>query len=255
MFNKQWTKRTRFKVCSGCLLMVLFTVAILYALKFVLKRPRTEKIISILCFGDSLTAGITDTNINHPYSSKLQEYLNIHGWTVLDESIRPIFEVHTAGIPGERAKGEMLPRLKQILQDARIKYSWVIILGGTNDLRKYEGNVSLFDIDDTISIFNSLVKLHNVAHTFGARSVAISIPDIECEVSGTCANLKKARNKINELLREFTAHNKKNVVLADLASELYLPRDQRLWGDSVHFTAQGYDKMANVIYNSMKDHV
>ena len=43
---------------------------------------------------------------------------------------------------------------------------------------------------------------------------------------------------------------------ADLASEImYRPRDQNLWSGPVHFSAQGYDKMVNVIYHSMKDHV
>ena len=46
------------------------------------------------------------------------------------------------------------------------------------------------------------------------------------------------------------------MVLADLANEIMCrPRDQNLWRGPVHFSAQGYDKMANVIYHSMKDHV
>ena len=76
-------------------------------------------------------------------------------------------------------------------------YDRVIILGGTNDLKKYKENSS-FNFDDALSIFNALLKLHNISHTFGARSVAVSIPEVECEISETCPNFKKARNKINE---------------------------------------------------------
>ena len=79
----------------------------------------------------------------------------------------------------------------------------MIILGGTNDLKKYEENSS-FDFYDVLSIFNALVKLHNVSHTFGARSVAVSIPEVECEISETCPNFKKARNKINEPLQSLS---------------------------------------------------
>ena len=212
-------------------------------------------VIRILCFGDSLTSGMTDAFEAYPYSTKLQEYFEIHDKTVLGASIRPIFEVHNAGIPGERAKDQMLPRLNKILQEAGVKYSWIIILGGTNDMRKYRESTTLFDIEDARSIFHALVNLHNVSHVFGARTVAVSIPDRDCEVKGTCSQYKEIHKRINELLRDFTSHNKEKVILADLANEVFLPRDQRLWSGPVHFNEEGYDKMADVIYNSMKEYV
>lgn len=255
-FNKQRAKETRFKVCAFYLILVLFVVSILYALRFAFQQARTDRIIRILCFGDSLTAGSgRATRIPHPYSAKLQERFDNHDKTVLGPSIRPIFRVDNAGIPGERAKEDMLPRLYQTLQRTGAKYSWVIILGGTNDMKKYRENVASFDIQDSKSIFHALVNLHNISHTFGAKTVAVSIPDRECEGSGTCFYLKEIHLKINELLKEFSSRNKEKVILADLASEVFLPRDKRLWGDPVHFNKQGYDKMADVIYNSMKEHV
>lgn len=255
-FNKQRAKETRFKVWAFYLILVLFVVSILYALRFAFQQARTDRIIRILCFGDSLTAGSgRATRIPHPYSAKLQERFDNHDKTVLGPSIRPIFRVDNAGIPGERAKEDMLPRLYQTLQRTGAKYSWVIILGGTNDMKKYRENVASFDIQDSKSIFHALVNLHNISHTFGAKTVAVSIPDRECEGSGTCFYLKEIHLKINELLKEFSSRNKEKVILADLASEVFLPRDKRLWGDPVHFNKQGYDKMADVIYNSMKEHV
>lgn len=255
-FNKQ-RKETRLKVFTFYLILVLFVVSILYALRFAFQQARTERIIKILCFGDSLTAGSdwSTKPIRHPYSAKLQKRFDNHDKTVLGPSIRPIFRVDNAGISGERAKEDMLPRLYQTLQGAEAKYSWVIILGGTNDMRKYRENDASFDIQDSKSIFHALVNLHNISHTFGAKTVAVSIPDRECEGSGTCFYLKEIHLKINELLREFSSRNKEKVILADLASEVSLPRDNRLWGDPIHFNKQGYDKMADVIYNSMKEHV
>ena len=109
----------------------------------------------------------------------------------------------------------------------------MIIHGGTNDLKKYEENSS-FDFYDVLSIFNALVKLHNVSHTFGARSVAVSIPEVECEISETCPNFKKVRNKINEPLQSFVARNKRYMVPTDFANEIiYRSRDQNLC--TVHF--------------------
>ena len=255
-FNRQRTKETRLKICAFYSIVVLFVVSILYALRFAFQQARTERIIRILCFGDSLTAGSgRATRITYPYSAKLQERFDNHDKTVLGPSIRPIFRVDNAGIPGERAKEDMLPRLYQTLQGAGAKYSWVIILGGTNDMKKYREDATSFNIQDSKSIFLALVNLHNISHTFGAKTVAVSIPDRECEGSGTCFYLKEIHLKINELLKEFSSRNKEKVILADLASEVFLPRDKRLWGDPVHFNKQGYDKMADVIYNSMKEHV
>ena len=257
MFNKKSQKITSFRAHCCILAVGFIAVSILYALRNLLRETRPEiATISILCFGDSLTAGSMDTSYtHHPYSTKLQEYLNVRDRRMLDETVQPVFKVFPAGLPGERAKDQMLPRLKHLLHDSKITYNWVIILGGTNDLKRYKDNSS-FDFDDALSIFNALAKLHNISHTFGARSVAVSIPEVECEISETCPNFKKARNKINELLRSFVARNNKNMVLADLANEImYRPRDQNLWSGPVHFSAQGYDKMVNVIYHSMKDRV
>ena len=184
-FNRQRTKETRLKICAFYSILVLFVVSILYALRFAFQQARTERIIRILCFGDSLTAGSgRATRITYPYSAKLQERFDNHDKTVLGPSIRPVFRVDNAGIPGERAKEDMLPRLYQTLQGAATKYSWVIILGGTNDMKKYREDATSFNIQDSKSIFLALVNLHNISHTFGAKTVAVSIPDRECEGSG-----------------------------------------------------------------------
>ena len=257
MFNKLWTKQRC--VPLRYVLLVILVCFISFALRS-LKRSRTENVIRILCFGDSLTAGTLNRQLEqtkssktrHPYSLTLQQRFDFHDHTVLGGAIRPIFEVHNAGVPGERVVDQMLPRLRQILQDARTGYSWVIILGGTNDLRNYR-NMSL--LGDYKSIFHALTNLHNIGHNYGARTVAVTIPDRECIGTGTCYYLKKAQYKINELLRDFAAKNTGKVILADLASEIFLPRDASLWNDWVHLTAKGYDKMADIIYNSMSEHV
>ena len=231
-FRTKSAKITCFRAHCCILAVGFIAVSILYDVSNILRETRPEiATISILCFGDSLTAGSMDTSYtHHPYSTKLQEYLNVRDRRMLDETVKPVFKVFPAGLPSERAK----PRLKQLLQDLKITYYRVIILGGTNDLKKYEENSS-FDFYDVLSIFNALVKLHNVSHTFGARSVAVSIPEVECEISETCPNFK-ARNKINEPLQSFVARNKRYMVLTDFANEImYRSRDQNLWSGPVHF--------------------
>ena len=251
-----------FSKLESCLLFLLLVAVALYRAKFAVYDQKTRihvapmmncKVVRILCFGDSLTSGFSINTMElHPYSTRLQECFDSNSRTALfGASSRPIFEVHNAGMPGERAKDQMFPRLNQILQTAIVQYSWVIILAGTNDIKNSRKNTAL---SDSRAIFSALVKLHNISHTFGAKTVAVSIPDRECEESGTCPNLKETHKKINVLLRDFTSRNK-NVILADLASEMFLPRDKRMWSDSLHFTKEGYTKMAHIIYSSMKDHV
>lgn len=240
-------------VAFGLVFFAIVLISILYRVRFGFKHPKTEQVIRILCFGDSLTAGSTGIRRKrHPYSITLQQHLDFHHHTLLGRNILPIFEVHNAGIPGERVVDQMFPRLKKILQDARTKYTWVIILGGTNDLSKYRNSSSMGDYK---SIFYALVKLHNMAHSYGARTVAITIPDRECMGSGGCYYLNRTQSKVNDLLRDFAAQNTNKVALVDLANEILLPRDERLWGDYVHFNEGGYHKMADAIYSSIKEHI
>lgn len=255
-----WTKRVHprpYAVVSVFLLILLMLV--LYTLRLALNRAKTKRVINILCFGDSLTAGSfdvasekTSTPKRHPYSIALKKYFDEHVPAKNGEDVRPMYEVHTAGIPGERAVDQMRPRLKKRLRSSAIKYDWVIILGGTNDLRKYLNSSSTGDFT---SIFNALLELHEIAHKLGGRTVAVTIPDRECRVAGTCLHLKKMQYQINEHLRDFAFQNKGDVVLADLAKEVVFSRDGKLFIDWVHFTPQGYDKMAEVIYKSMKEYV
>ena len=94
-----------------------------------------------------------------------------------------------------------------------------------------------------------------MTHSYGARTVAITIPDRECVGSGRCYYLSRTQSKVNDLLRDFAAQNTNKVVLVDLANEILLPRDERLWGDYVHFNEDGYQKMADAIYSSIKEHI
>ncbi|XP_022780836.1 uncharacterized protein LOC111322064 [Stylophora pistillata] len=253
----------KLRISNFFFLILAFVMMSFYATKFAYhdRLPRTEmytcKVIRILCFGDSLTTGVVNVKTleSYPYSIKLQEYFDSHNSTALGVSKRPIFQVQNAGMPGARAKGQMLPHLAQILQRSRIKYSWVIILAGTNDLNSVlapgKGNLSY----NSMSIFNAIIKLHNVTHMLGARSLAVSIPDRQCEGLGTCTKLKDTHKKINQLLRGFVAKSKNKMLLADLCKHVYLPRDRKLWSDPFHFTKQGYEKVADIIYNAMRGHI
>ena len=260
-------KLTRPNVIVISILVLFLTfILLLYTLRFAFNRRGIKTVINILCFGDSLTAGSytlwserIPVSKRHPYSIALQKHFDVRDRTVEGETGkaeingRRIYKVHTAGIPGERAVDEMLRRLKEHLRNSTISYHWVVILGGTNDLRKYFNDPSL--MEDYTSIFKALVKLHETVAKSGGRTVAVTIPDRECIGAGTCDNIKKLQYQINEHLRDYALQNKDKVILADLAKEIVLPRDSELFSDWVHLNPRGYNKMADVIYTAMKDYV
>ena len=162
-------------------------------------------------------------------------------------------ELFNAGRSGEKVQQEMLPRLQRILQGAT-KYDWVVILGGTNDLF---GMRSIWaennKVKDEHSIFNAIVQLHRAAHKTGARTVAMTIPALHCEVNRKrrISVIMEVRLKVNEMIRDFVRHSGGKVLLADLDKKMPLSRDQMLCDDGVHLTASAYDSMACIIYESI----
>lgn len=105
---------------------------------------RMDEQISILCFGNSLTAGYHCFGLEyHPYAEKLKETI---------QAVRPKTEItaDVEGLPGDLVTfpGAFLQRLEGKL--ANKQYDWVIFLGGTKyvliDPRTPQSLVSLIDI-------------------------------------------------------------------------------------------------------------
>lgn len=239
--------------CISLVLSVLL-LSPLTVYVFVSSRAiQSGRIVRILCFGDSLTFGMTN-GWPHPYTSKLQEYFNLNEQKrPRSHSVLHHVELFNAGRSGEKVEQEMLPRLQRIFQGTT-KYHWVIILGGTNDLF---GMRSIWaennKVKDEHSIFNAIVQLHRAAHETGARTVAMTIPALQCEVNRKrrISVIMEVRLKVNEMVRYFVKHSGGKVLLADLDKKMPLSRDQMLCGDGVHLTASAYDHMAYIIYQSI----
>lgn len=243
--------------CLSLVFVVLLLSPLAAVYIFVSRRAKQRTVVQILCFGDSLTFGMT-SGLPHPYTTKLQECFNLRdhkrpGNHLLLHHV----ELYNAGRSGEKVRYEMLPRLREILQGTT-KYKWVIILGGTNDLF---GMKSIWaennKIKDELSIFNAIVRLHRTAHKMGAKTVAMTIPALQCEVDRKrrISIIMEVRLKINEMIRNFVKHSAGKMLLADLDKKMPLSRDQMLCGDGVHLTASAYDKMAEIIYDLIKEYV
>ena len=180
-----------------------------------------------------------------PYTTRLEYLLNKNG-----KGYR--YNVINEGVSGECVFMEMATRLPELLK--KYKPNLVIILGGTNDLHK-------LDCKDEVNVFYELKSLHEMSHKLGSKTVAVTIP--EADISDENLNVYDARTyrgirkRVNSNLRDYAGRNV-NTTLSDLAKKFPLlslsaKEKKDLWCDGVHPSRKGYEKMADIIYEDIKD--
>ncbi|KAH1788181.1 hypothetical protein KXX36_006382 [Aspergillus fumigatus] len=189
-----------------------------------------DKELSILCFGASLAAGYYHFGCEyHPYALRLKEKLQAAFPTTK-------FTVEEDGLPGDLVikPGRFLPRIKEKFDGSN--YDWVIVLGGTNDLgRGYPAS----------KIYPALQEVWEVALDNGAFVLALTIP--ECSAAST--TLDQRRNEVNLSIlshkaQGFYAFDLHGKVPYHSAAEEFR---KRIWDDGLHFTAEGYDLVGEVV--------
>ncbi|KAJ6007863.1 hypothetical protein N7540_011839 [Penicillium herquei] len=210
--------------------------------------------LSILCFGNSLTAGFFHFGLEyHPYDEKFKE--------VLTEKF-PELKVFTtvAGLPGDLVvfPGSFLGRMKD--KCSKVKYDWVICLGGTKfvsslyfsyfhwlvtDIGRPTSDSDLGYQRNVDEIYTGLQEAWNIALESGAKVLALTIP--ECKARSE--KLDSARAQLNAAI---LAHEQKDFYAFDLcraipyhdASEEFV---EQIFDDGLHLTEEGYDLMGTVI--------
>ena len=213
---------------------------------------------NVLCFGDSLTSGFYNHGKGkHPYSIKLNELLNPQG--------SHHYNVETRGVVGEMVHGSMTKRLPKIL-DEDTHFDWVLILGGTNDV----AHVKNFGDDQDFTrqligvwspkIVKDIEKLHEIARSYGSRTVLMTIPETAYELWSEFRSIRNMRLSVNAALRKYATEVRDTTVLCDLAYKL--PRStlsqemQKLyWNDHIHLNPFGYDKMAEIILQCIQPYL
>ncbi|KAL4888790.1 SGNH hydrolase [Aspergillus ambiguus] len=187
--------------------------------------------ISILCFGNSLTAGYHQFGLDyHPYAWKLEEKL---------KAAFPshTFQVDVDGLPGDlviHPPGRFLPRLQR--RCAEISYDWVIVLGATNDLgHGYP----------CARIFPALQDAWHVALGAGAKVLALTVP----ECAAVSNRLDDKRGELNSQIlgyqcEKFHAFDLHPKVPYHSATEEFR---KTIWDDGLHLTPAGYDLVGSVI--------
>ncbi|GLI69563.1 hypothetical protein VaNZ11_014199 [Volvox africanus] len=194
---------------------------------------------NILAFGDSLTEGYYHAGYSyHPYNIKLNELLTSNGYSA---------KVHERGESGELVVGGMDVRLPILLDHFKrqgVQLSWVIILGGINDL----GHRTPAD-----AVYEGLRSLYAACHQHGARVLALTC----LQMANSLGDHPDGRTQLNDLIRE-TPASLDYVTVLDLDKELPFPRSQTdetaaLWDDILHLTPAGYDTMGRIIYGALRD--
>ena len=105
-------------------------------------------------------------------------------------------------------------------------------------------------------VSQALINLHKIvlASNKNGHTIAVTIPECQAKF----ASLDKARNEVNATLTGFAKNKKDKVLLCDMFSQmpgqkLKPPEAKLLWNDGLHPTPKGYEKMAQIIYGTMKD--
>ncbi|RHZ43193.1 SGNH/GDSL hydrolase family protein [Aspergillus thermomutatus] len=204
------------------------------------------KELSVLCFGDSLTAGYYHFGCDyHPYALTLKNKLQAAFPTTT-------FTVDEDGLPGDLVvspAGKFLPRIQAKCVSTPLvfvavltitvdgsNYDWVIILGGTNDLgTRYPAS----------KIYPALQDVWEVALDSGAHVLALTIP--ECSAVSTTLNTN--RNKVNSSI---LAHKAEGFHAFDLHGALPYHNateefKEKIWDDGLHLTAEGYRLVGDVV--------
>ena len=195
---------------------------------------------SILCYGDSLTAGYV---MRSPYT---QEY---HGWAaVLAKELGVPCEaigasgwttkkmVKLSASSGEDACGIRRLGLQSALRQKR--YSTVIIMGGTNDLGTSSAD----------EIMANLETLHATAISAGCATVALTIPQgrqLGPWTAGTpVAFANETRVRVNELLKAFVSKQLAGRCLfVAMDEEVPWARESADWEpDGLHMSELGYGR-------------
>jgi lysophospholipase L1-like esterase len=195
----------------------------------------------IFCYGDSLTAGTSDSPFElFPYAPHLEKMLNEDPDA---PSSKTSFVVRHRGLPGWTAK-EMVrvvdgPQngLRTIIKGIQNpSLSCVIILAGTNDV-----GYAMSTGDDHNSILSDVTALHEMVWNEGIRTIAVGIPDSAYQSKVTDA--KALVENVNGQLRIFCEQQANQQATFVEFPFNYQPDGENWASDGLHFSPKGYETL------------
>ncbi len=235
--------RTKVKYDRTYLFLLFFLRSIL--LLMVEKQEKTS--FRILALGDSHTAGYyKDGLAYHPYATHLTHLFGAANIPV---------QIDQRGVSGERVVPNMVNRLRSLLKtDA--SYNWIIILGGSNDL------------DDDVSAENifkeGLEPMYDMCLNHTQTKIKLATMTVmENAYDLPTEDDDKDRQALNRMIRDYVAktNEQDRICLVDLDKGIPYHtasndiERQQIWDDSDHLTPTGYDRMAVLAFDAIKNKI
>jgi len=184
----------------------------------------------IILFGDSITAGYQNGEIDIILNTKIQRLLNKE------------VEIINAGIPGDTSKGAL-----GRYQDHVIAYEpdIVTIFFGANDVEKMSG-ISLAQYEENLAYLVEKIGAHKV--------VLIGPPyahQMMYEKERPLIDLMQYNNAAQRVAKAY------NTKFIDMLEEMIQSEDPTnyLQVDGLHFSEVGYDLLARLIVETIKERV
>ena len=188
-----------------------------------------------MCYGDSLTAGLTLHGF-HPYSEYLKQELRSKGLNV---------DIVTIGLSGWSAEkvveisGEERG-LKTLLQ-TQGPFDLVILLSGTNDLgQRKKSGISKREYE----IYENVWSLHEIVHKENVRTIAVAVPNSAYQFYH--ANASRLCDRLNNLIMN-ACNSVVNLCTFVAGQIVYEPASPMFEADGLHFSVIGYENMAKAL--------
>ena len=208
-------------------------------------KKRTEEPL-VICFGDSLTVGLTDGSPGSdvPYGRFLQEWLGSRGRVVI------------RGLCGELTS-TMVERFTRDVVNH--KPDTVVILGGTNDLGH---GVEPFAIAENLS------RMYSQADKAGIQAVGVTVPSIRPDQPLPSSGFSNSsESSLPEWIRpHISIRLLLNRRIEELCSERAIPcidlfsetieEPHRILAagfssDGLHLTPKGYERFAKIVWEQV----
>jgi lysophospholipase L1-like esterase len=172
----------------------------------------------------------------HPYADHLNELITANNFN---------YFVVDSGVNGETTTA-MRERLVAELNKRR--YEACIIMGGTNDLGRWEPGVIAQ---------GNLKFLHETALKSVKYTISMTVPcatlDSKTE-SEQYGKYQENKKNLNVLIKKMAEENDR-IGLVDLYEEMHVDKYEDLkmvWDDRLHFTPFGYDQIAELVFPKLK---
>jgi acyl-CoA thioesterase-1 len=201
----------------------------------------TLPVLHVAAVGDSLTSGHLTWSSAHPYTNILEA----NGILVSNFGVSGVFTEQMVAQMNRVVKPHHCPSSQLESSSEHIPFTYVVILGGTNDL----GCGLLPD-----TVLENLEQLARMAAEAGIFPFLLTVPPLGRHI---CSPADAAlRTEVNDKIKQLCTEQGFGFI--DLFAAVVSPTEQwmrdELTHDQLHFNAKGYDEMGEMVLEAIASH-